>query len=225
MVIRYVFLGILLLVAFFAQGQQNYQYTNFDGAAVDINLQINPSFLEYSNRGWKELVQNDRGSALKNYFALVEEHFDRNRDSLRFVYQMFDSSLYQVSDAYFINTVIRFVQSIPYQIPPTIYKGKETSGLLSPAISLAEGYGDCDTKSILLACILGHRYEILFLAGAQHAFIGIKIPPLKGQEFVEINGSQYVLCEMTSAFPFGVLPSSSVYDINRGKYQYTILKY
>lgn len=203
---------------------RNFQYTNFDGSSVSIDLEINESFVNYSNQNWFDIGTNTTNSS-KNYFNLVQGIFNNNRDSLKFVFDMFENALYNVSDEYFINTVIRFVQSIPYKIPPLEYRGKKTSGLFAPAICLTEGYGDCDTKSLLLCCILAHKYQLIFLVGSRHAFIGIKTTPQMNQEYVEINGFKYVLCEMTSKWPLGKLPVSSISDINSGKYKYLTLKY
>jgi len=202
----------------------SFNYINFDGAHVEINLQISDSFLVSSNQNWYDVADLSTNSD-KNYISLVQNLFFSNKDSLKFIYDMFEKSLPQVSDEYFINTVIKFVQFIPYKIPPLNYKGKETSGLFAPAICLSEGYGDCDTKSLLLCCILAHKYELIYLMGANHAFIGIKSIPGKDQEYVEINNSKYVLCEMTYQWDLGKLPISSVYDINSGKYSYIVLKY
>lgn len=219
-----IFLSINLL-----QGQgvvsKVYAFENFDGARVDLKLNIEQAFIDASMVDWQDLLANPKPSPKANYFNLVEAHFKTNEVSLKFVFDVFDQALPYVTDSYFINTVIRFVQTMPYKLPPLKYQGIETGGLLAPILSLKEGWGDCDTKSLLLMCILGHRYEMLFLAGAKHAFIGIKAEPGPGQEYVEIKGSKYVLCEMTSLWRLGELPATSVKDINSGKYNYTILKY
>jgi hypothetical protein len=204
--------------------RKEYQYKNFEGAKITIELELTSTYVQNSNQNWYDLIKTGF-NANKNYFAMIESLFNNNRDSLKFIYDMFQRTLPNVSDNYFINTVIRFIQNIPYKIPPMLYKGKSTSGIFAPAICLAEGYGDCDTKSLLLCCILAHKYELIFLAGAHHAFIGIKCSPGKKQEYVEIDGNKYVLCEMTSQWELGNLPVSSKFDINKGKYKYIILKY
>ena len=204
--------------------KREYQYVNFDGAKVKIELELTESYIIESNQNWYDITKLG-SDPNKNYFLMVESLFKNNKDSLRFVFDMFQKAMPIVSDNYFINTVIRFVQDIPYQLPPMLYKGKATYGIFAPAICLSEGYGDCDTKSLLLCCILAHRYELIFLAGTQHAFIGIECNPGNKQEYVEINGKKYVLCEMTYRWELGNLPISSKYDINKGKYKYIILKY
>jgi hypothetical protein len=203
---------------------KSYSYKNFDGSEVQITFNLKQSTIDYFNRNWYDIISRSNNKR-ENYFRLIKSLFYDNQDSLGFVYNMFNQNLHDVSDEYFINTVIRFVQSLPYKIPPSNFNGKKTSGILAPMICLSQGYGDCDTKSLLLCCILGHKYELLFLVGESHAFIGIKSDPSQGKEYVEIKGCNYVLCEMTSFWPLGELPVSSKYDINSGKYQYTILKY
>lgn len=221
-----LFIFTLLNVSSMLSQNNTYQYNykNFDNSTVEIKLSINNSYIKYSNKNWFDLA-NMGSDKMTNYWKLVKSIFKNNRDSLKFVYKMFAKALPNVSDEYFINTVVRFVQSIPYKIPPMNYKGKKTSGLFAPAICLSEGYGDCDTKSLLLCCILAHRYKLIFLVGSSHAFIGIKIPPINGQEYVEIDGEKYVLCEMTYFWDLGNLPTSSKYDINKGKYQFCKLIY
>ncbi len=204
---------------------KTYTFENFDGAKVNLILSIDQASINASLMDWQDLLTNPKPSPKANYFGLIEAHFKINKVPLRFVFEIFDRALPHVTDSYFINTVIRFVQTMPYQLPPLEYEGIKTGGLLAPVLSLKEGWGDCDTKSLLLMCILGHRYEMLFLAGAKHAFIGIKAEPGSGQEYVEIKGSKYVLCEMTSLWRLGELPATSVKDIDSGKYNYTILKY
>jgi hypothetical protein len=203
---------------------REFEFENFDGSKVKIQLSFSESLLNYSNQSIHTLIIPSSDSN-KNYSNLIESIFMRNKDSIRFVYEMFTNCLYNVSDDYFINTVIRFVQSIPYKIPPLTYNGKSTSGVFSPAICLYEGYGDCDTKSLLLCSILAHKYELIFLFGAKHAFIGIRITPAQDDEYVEINNVKYVLCEMTSKWKLGKLPVSSVFDINKGQYKYLNMKY
>lgn len=204
--------------------QQTFTFTNFDQATVSISLDIEPWVFTHANVDWFTIARAQPGTE-NAYVKFVKGTFARHQESLRFVYDMFANTLPHVSDAYFINTIIRFVQELPYQLPPMEYLGKPTSGLLPPPFCLAEGWGDCDTKSLLLACILGHRYEILFLIGEQHAFIGIQVPPGPHMEFVTIGGKPYVLCEMTDVWPLGQLPASSVRDINAGKYEFFTLRY
>jgi hypothetical protein len=226
-ILKIITIARVCFIVDFANAQtidKDYSYKNFDDSQVQISLKIDQEFVHDSNQNWYELITTNSNKE-ENYDALVKTIFLKNKDSLRFIYEMFTNSLPKVSESYFINSVIFFVQSIPYKIPPLDYKEKKTSGLLAPAICLIEGYGDCDTKSLLLCCILAHKYELIYLTGARHVFIGIKIPPTKNQEYVEINGVQYVLCEMTSKWELGKLPVSSIDDINKGKYRYQILKY
>lgn len=226
MKILYIITSFLTISLGHAQTlNKKFQYTNFDGAQVKIELQIDKEFINNSsNKNWYDRI-TIRGNSQQNYDALVKAIFLQNKQPLKFIYEMFMVSMPNASEQYFVNSVIYFVQSIPYKIPPSEYKGKKTSGLFTPVVCLAEGYGDCDTKSLLLCSILAHKYELIYLNSTRHAFIGVKMQPTANQEYVEINGIQYVLCEMTSKWKLGKLPVSSVEDINNGKYRYQILKY
>ena len=54
---------------------------------------------------------------------------------------------------------LNFVQRIPYKQPPEIYHKRYINGYFVPPICLAEGYGDCDSKAVLLADLLASGYE------------------------------------------------------------------
>ena len=61
-----------------------------------------------------------------------------------------------------VEFLLRFVQDIPYGIPPTRSNSKVISGVLSPPQIFIEKWGDCDSKVLLLSSILAHepRYKI-----------------------------------------------------------------
>lgn len=97
-----------------------------------------------------------------------------------------------------IGAVLSFSQtSVKYRQPDDVYKGKHTGGLLPPLTAVVLGWGDCDTKTALVASILSNW--------AQMRMVGISVPghylmavlqiPDKGDMFVEYKGLQYVLLE------------------------------
>jgi len=223
---QFVLIAITLLL-FLGVGhakEVNYNYINFDGAKVSLKLDIRDSYLAHSNQDWHELLGHSMDTN-EDYLEYTKMLFAKEEFPLRFLFEIFDQNLATVDDEYFINTVVSFVQTLPYKIPPTEYKGKNTSGILAPALCLAEGYGDCDTKSLLLACILAHKFDLIFLAGDHHAFIGIAYTPRLTDHFVTIDRVEYVLCELTSRWPLGKLPNSSIHEINKKKYSYIKLGY
>jgi len=90
------------------------------------------------------------------------------------------------------------VQSaLPYQRPPDEDGGRDILGFFPPPRALQEGFGDCDTKSALLASILtnfpGTRMIGVHVPG--HYLVGIARMPRPGDAFIEYGGEPFVLIE------------------------------
>ncbi|MCX5791327.1 MAG: hypothetical protein NTY45_03785 [Elusimicrobia bacterium] len=97
-----------------------------------------------------------------------------------------------------IGTVLSLVQTaIRYKIPPAVENGMHTGGLLPPARALLSGWGDCDTKTALLAAILGNwnTAKMVGVAVPGHYLMAIRRLPGKGDMFVRHEGLEYVLLE------------------------------
>jgi len=84
-----------------------------------------------------------------------------------------------------------------YRIPPDLEEGKHTGGILPPAMSMVRGWGDCDTKTGVLASILSNwpNVRIVGIAVPDHYLMAILRLPTKGDAFVEWQGLRYVLIE------------------------------
>lgn len=97
-----------------------------------------------------------------------------------------------------IGAVLSLVQTaVRYKIPPLMDSGLHTCGLLPPARSLLSGWGDCDTKTGLLASILGNwsKMKMVGIAVPGHYLMAIRRLPGKGDMFVRYEGLEYVLVE------------------------------
>ena len=97
-----------------------------------------------------------------------------------------------------IGAVTSMVQtSVHYRIPPPLQGKKHTGGLLPPMTVIVDGWGDCDTKTLLLSSILANWPHMLMvgIAVPHHYLMGILRIPNKGDVFVEYEGLQYVLIE------------------------------
>jgi hypothetical protein len=199
--------------------RRNFNYINFDGRKIELELNIYDDFYQQSIEDWTKYAKHGL-DARANYKDYVIGLFRKNKVKTKFIFDLFENNLKNQSNEYILRTIIRFVQSIPYKIPNNKYKGVNISGLLPPAATLIEGYGDCDTKSLLFACIASHKFDIIFLEGSTHAFIGVSGNPTLGQDYVIINRKKYILCEMTSIWDLGKLPVTSKNDINLGTYDY-----
>ena len=155
--------------------QKTFTFKNFDGSDAKLTLQISEVYYDTSIVDWTKYRTSYSSSTDQNYTQLISGLFKEHKPRLKFVFDAFQNALKGVSDEYLLKTMIRFIQSessLPYKIPPEVYKGKRTSGILTPVAALVEGYGDCDTKSLLFACIASHKFDVIFLVGPTHAFIG-----------------------------------------------------
>lgn len=97
-----------------------------------------------------------------------------------------------------IGAALSLVQTaLRYKIPPLMDKGLHTCGLLPPARAMLSGWGDCDTKTGLLASILGNwsGMKMVGIAVPGHYLMAIRRLPGKGDMFVRHEGLEYVLVE------------------------------
>lgn len=106
--------------------------------------------------------------------------------------------------------VVTFVQNITYRLPT-----EETAafGMLPPAIVVADGSGDCDSKALLAVVILqqlGVDAVVLLGSALGHAALGVALP-VTGKKFV-YGGKKYVFVEVTTpGWALGSLPPE--YDV------------
>ena len=100
-----------------------------------------------------------------------------------------------------INMAMKFVQDIPYGVPEIKDSTWEIYGIYTPPEIFIRKYGDCDSKSILFACILSYLInpnDILFLfQGHNHALIAIKGKPNAVQKYIEVDKEKYILADVT----------------------------
>ena len=100
-----------------------------------------------------------------------------------------------------IEMAMKFVQDIPYGIPQIKDSTWEIYGIYTPPEVLIRKYGDCDSKSILFACILSYLInsnDILFLfQGHNHALVAIKGKPDAKQKYLEVDKEKYILADVT----------------------------
>jgi hypothetical protein len=90
------------------------------------------------------------------------------------------------------------VQSgLAYRTPAAIDVGRKTLGFYTPPRTLEKGYGDCDTKSALLAAILENLggARMIGVRVPNHYLLGIEQAPRAGQAYVEYQGRAFVLLE------------------------------
>ena len=91
-----------------------------------------------------------------------------------------------------VSFVISFVQNMKYERPGGILD------LLAPLGSLAQRYGDCDTKALLLYVLLermGIDCAMMWSYKYKHALLGINIST-RG-DYKKLNGKKYYFLETT----------------------------
>lgn len=97
-----------------------------------------------------------------------------------------------------MEAAIALVQSgLDYKQPATWDQGRKIIGFLPPPQALERGFGDCDTKSALLAAILQNLSDapLIGVHVPQHYLIGIAGTPRAGQASIQHGGRTYVLIE------------------------------
>lgn len=87
--------------------------------------------------------------------------------------------------------------SLAYRQPETWENGRKIVGFYPPPRALEQGYGDCDTKSALLAALLMHLTDakVIGVHVPEHYLLGIAGKPGPGQAFLKHEGVTYVLIE------------------------------
>ncbi|MFI5349130.1 MAG: hypothetical protein ACHQ2Z_06275 [Elusimicrobiota bacterium] len=118
-----------------------------------------------------------------------------------------------------IGAVLSFAQTaVKYKNVDPIYKGKHTSGFLLPITTIVLGWGDCDTKSAMVASILSNwtQMRMIGIAVPGHYLMGVLQIPDKGDRFVEYQGLQYILLEPAGPgwFPPGQVGDETVAQLN-----------
>lgn len=97
-----------------------------------------------------------------------------------------------------IGAVTAMIQTaMQYRVPPVVENGRRIAGVHPPMQALYEGWGDCDTKSGVLATVLANWSGIrgVGLALPRHYLIGIARIPRNGDVYVSHRGIDYVLIE------------------------------
>ena len=186
-----------------------------NAAAAAIQAEYDKKLHEYlQSRGFMLLkggvTRVDVPGVVKQNKPLVKpiaEVFDRFATSHR--YQSMD----------IIGAVLSFAQTaVKYKNVDPIYKGKHTSGFLLPLTTIVLGWGDCDTKTAMVASILSNwgQMRMIGIAVPGHYLMGVLQIPDKGDTFVEYQGLQYVLLEPAGPgwFPPGQVGEETTAQLN-----------
>jgi hypothetical protein len=115
--------------------------------------------------------------------------------------------------------VLSFAQTaVNYKNVDPLYKGKHTAGFLLPITTIVLGWGDCDTKTAMVASILSNwaQMRMIGIAVPGHYLMAVLQIPDKGDMFVEYQGLQYILLEPAGPgwFPPGQVAEETANQLN-----------
>ncbi len=126
----------------------------------------------------------------------------------------------------FIGVLASFVQSMTYRVPSSTRRAADgttvyTGGVTMPLETLANGWGDCDTKSLLFASLLANvrDQQVAFLRGEGHVLVAFQGAPQPGDAFVRIQGVSFVVAELTSPWRLGMVPEDVWRGLERRRFQ------
>lgn len=127
---------------------------------------------------------------MERVFTIVDykQIFERNLEYFPPLTQSLMQSAQLKKDTGFVRPFLNFIQYIPFKRPPERYGRLFIGNFFVPMVCLYEGYGDCDSKCILLAEFLatypGSDKKLAMVLvrgnGIAHAVLGIKGKPLPG---------------------------------------------
>ena len=129
---------------------------------------------------------------------------------------------------FFANFILSWLQNIPYS---PLEDRIQTSGKgFSPPLKLLyNNQGDCDSKATLFAALMRGIFpkmsiRVIYLPG--HALVGINIPHRDIDEYVRVDGLDFLLGEPTGPglFPIADAAETSLQQINSGNFTSELLQ-
>jgi len=182
-----------------------YQWKNSRNETIQTRFEVSEEVLEevWSNYGLSRGMTHiryfkkqgfiiTRNILMVDYPGIYQRNLARVDDFARDLYR---TGKLQGEDR-ILPEFLRFVQQIEYRLPPMYMRGKKIMEFFPPLICLEQGYGDCDSKVILLADLVstldGGRNQfaivILNIYGKPHMLLAVKADPLVGMTAINIAG-------------------------------------
>ncbi|MFA6318063.1 MAG: hypothetical protein WC943_11640 [Elusimicrobiota bacterium] len=149
--------------------------------------------LYFVSRGFKQV---DKGTVAVDVPQLIWRNMKRVNGLALAIQRLGEGHGYDSEEV--IGAATAMVQTaLAYRIPPDAERGRRIGGVHPPPQLLYDGWGDCDSKSALLAAILSNWKGIkgVGVALPRHFLLGIARLPRQGDVFLEHKGVQYVLIE------------------------------
>ena len=94
-----------------------------------------------------------------------------------------------------------------------------------PLETLTNRWGDCDSKSLLFASLARSidLVDVCFIVMDKHLFAGIQITPEQDDDSIRYKGKDWVLVELSEAWPLGRIPRDHVNAIIQDHYEVVAL--
>jgi hypothetical protein len=96
-----------------------------------------------------------------------------------------------------LGAFLAFFQEIPYERPPSEWRGRDTLGFYVPTEVLVGNHGDCDSKSVAFAAMWRHfARPVLLIRVPGHMLVGVEMRPGPRERYVRLGNRYFVLCEV-----------------------------
>ena len=159
-----------------------------------------------------------------NYDWVVQKSIHDIRDAARRIQSAARKSGYH-KPRELVGAMASFVQELEYRLPGEFRINADgdrilTAGAMMPIQTLAEGWGDCDTKSLLFASLVRSLdlADVCFVAMQDHLFAAVRLRASPGDHVIRHNGSDWLLVELSDAWPLGHVPQDHLMTIRHGNY-------
>jgi len=161
------------------------------GEKTGNKFHVGDTELEYS------MMKIEKGRVAFDYTKVVME----SKNIVAPLYSQFHAiqTKYNLNKREKIELIMKFLQDIPYGVPPTNYQSRYIGGLFPPSETLRNGWADCDSKSVLMATLLSFdpyfydKLAMILVPG--HALLGIQDVPGPYDKTVHFLGRQFVYAE------------------------------
>ena len=197
----------------------------------DINIQVTSRSNNLLNK-WQRAMNQSQEQAFDqyledHYYSHFRSHLGQKAvkpDHLRYISEntkalqpiaqaLYESLPTNSSTRAYINLVLSWVQSIPYNT----LENRVTSngaGYSPPLAVVNNNQGDCDSKTVLMASLVRSllpevNMTMIFLPN--HALLGIVLPFRSNEQTLKVKGIEYLLLEPTgpAKIPLGKIANSS----------------
>lgn len=179
----------------------------------------------FRSRGFE---RNEEGKLRVDYLWVLDKSRADLAPTMRALHRLAMKRQYETMRGLF-GMVASFVQSLKYVIPPserTLPNGQHvrTGGVNMPQEALVTGEGDCDTVSMLFSGLTANlkTAKVVLVVGQRgfkHAFVGVRGVPRRGDRYISVRGSRFILIELTNPFPLGALSNKSWKYVQRNMYR------